>query len=139
MTRDARPELEDGCTLTNSDSSGDAFTFERQGGITVVSATPALESLDPSLEQQAAELLMVPFRSDPAPLVVFDLSRVGFFGSMFLAVLLRCWKLINSKGGTMVLSGVSAQARDLLKLTSLDMIWPMYATRREAIEALLSD
>lgn len=128
-----------GCTLTNSDSSADAFTFERLGEITLVSATPSLESLDPSLEAQAAELLMSPFRNAVAPLVIFDLSRVGFFGSMFLAVLLRCWKLINSKNGTMVLAGVSPQARDLLKLTALDMIWPMYPSRHEAIEALLSD
>ncbi|MGE3819544.1 MAG: STAS domain-containing protein [Isosphaeraceae bacterium] len=98
-----------------------------------------MESLDPSLEAQAAEILMSPFRNEVAPLVIFDLSRVGFFGSMFLAVLLRCWKLINSKNGTMVLAGVSPQARDLLKLTALDMIWPMYPNRHEAIEALLSD
>ena len=39
----------------------------------------------------------------------------------------------------MVLAGVSDRARELLHLTSLDMVWPIYATRREAIEALEAD
>lgn len=39
----------------------------------------------------------------------------------------------------MALVGVSPHAQELLRLTSLDMIWPIYATRREAIEALLAD
>ena len=39
----------------------------------------------------------------------------------------------------MALAGVSPQAKELLHMTSLDMIWPMYSTRREAMEALLSD
>jgi len=48
-----------------------------------------------------------------SPLVV-DLSQVDYFGSVFLAVLLRCWKMVMAKGGTMALSGVSARARELL-------------------------
>ena len=39
----------------------------------------------------------------------------------------------------MALSGVSRQARELLRVTSLDMIFPMYPTRREGMEALLAD
>ncbi len=39
----------------------------------------------------------------------------------------------------MVLAGVSERARELLRITSLDTVWPIYANRREAMEALLSD
>jgi hypothetical protein len=39
----------------------------------------------------------------------------------------------------MALAGVSPHARELLRLTSLDMIWPMYKSRREAVEALTTD
>jgi anti-anti-sigma factor len=119
--------------------SPDAFTIERHGDLTVISATPALESLDPTLEEYAAQMLMSPLRDDREPQVVFDLSEVRYFGSMFLAVLIRCWKLITARGGTMVLAGVSGQVKELLRLTSLDMIWPIYPDRREAIEALLSE
>ena len=117
----------------------DAFTIERRGELTVVSATPALESIAIGLEDQAAELIFDPIRHDAEPLIVFDLSRVDYFGSVFLGVLLRCWKMVQAKGGTMALSGVSDRAKELLHLTSLDFVWPIYATRQEAVEALLSD
>ncbi len=119
--------------------SQDAFTIERRGDLTVVSALPALESIGFGLEEQAADMIFNPLRKDPEPLIVFDLSQVDYFGSVFLGVLLRCWKLVQAKGGTMALSGVSIRARELLHLTSLDFVWPIYADRREAVEALLSD
>jgi anti-anti-sigma factor len=123
----------------NTPNSQDAFTIERHGDLTLVSATPALESLEFGLEEQAAVLIMEPFRHQENPLVVFDLSRVDYFGSMFLALLLRCWKLVQARGGMMALAGVSARAKELLRLTSLDMVWPIYANREEAMEALLAD
>ena len=116
--------------------AGDSFTIERHGEVTLIAATPRLESMDASLEAQVADLLMRPLREQDGPQVVFDLTGVNYFGSMFLAVLLRCWKLISATGGSLVLAGVSPQARELLRLTSLDLLWPMYGTRREAIDAL---
>jgi anti-anti-sigma factor len=124
---------------TNDVPSPDAFTLERHGDLTLVAATPALETLDPGMEQQVAEIIINCLRGQEAPLVLFDLSQVNFFGSIFLAVLLRCWKLTTSRGGSMALAGVSAHARELLRITSLDMIFPIYPDRREAMEALLSD
>jgi anti-anti-sigma factor len=120
-------------------NSPDAFTIERHGELTLVTANPALETLEFGLEEQVAELIMEPLRGQDGPLVVFDLSGVDYFGSMFLAVLLRCWKLALTQGGMMVLAGVSERARELLRITSLDMVWPIYNTRREAMEALLAD
>ncbi len=117
----------------------DAFTIERRGDLTVISANPILESIAIGLEEQAADLIFEPLRRDPEPLLVFDLSQVDYFGSVFLGVLLRCWKLTQAKGGTMALAGVSARGKELLHLTSLDFVWPIYADRREAVEALLSD
>ena len=107
--------------------------------MTLITVTPALESIDDSLEEQVAEMILEPIRHQDGPLLVFDLSKVNYFGSMFLTVLLRCWKLAKSKGGMMALAGVGPHAKELLRLTSLDMIWPMYETRREALEAMLSD
>lgn len=123
----------------NKPNSQDAFTIERHGDLTLISATPALESLEFGLEEQAAGMIMEQFRHQENPLVVFDLSLVDYFGSMFLAMLLRCWKLVQARGGMMALAGVSTRAKELLRLTSLDMVWPIYASRQEAMEALLAD
>ncbi|WP_254053308.1 STAS domain-containing protein [Singulisphaera sp. GP187] len=123
----------------NKPNSQDAFTIERHGDLTLISATPALESLEFGLEEQAAGMIIEQFRHQENPLVVFDLSLVDYFGSMFLAMLLRCWKLVQARGGMMALAGVSTRAKELLRLTSLDMVWPIYASRQEAMEALLAD
>jgi hypothetical protein len=39
----------------------------------------------------------------------------------------------------MALAGVNDRTRELLRVTALDTVWPMYQSRREAIEALQLD
>lgn len=125
--------------MNAQDAGQDVFTIERHGEITLIVASPALERLDATLIDQAAEVLLEPLRAQDDPQVVVDLGSVDYFGSIFLALLIRCWKLASVKGGLMVLSDVSDRARELLRVTSLDMVWPIYATRREAMDALLAD
>jgi anti-anti-sigma factor len=121
----------------NTSPSDEAFTLERHGDLTVITATQALERIEFGLEEQVADLILRPLKRQENPLIVFDLSQVDNFGSMFLALLIRCWKLALSQGGTMALSGVTARARELLRVTALDTVWPIYESKREAMEALL--
>lgn len=123
----------------NVPSSENAFTIERHGEVTLIAASPALESMEPTLIDGAAALMLEPLRGQETPLVVVDLSGLEFFGSTFLALLIRCWKLATVRGGLMVLAGASERSRDLLRITSLDMVWPIYADRRAALESLLAD
>lgn len=123
----------------DSNSADGAFTIERRGDLTVISATEELEHIEFGLEEAVSELILKPLRRQEQPQIVFDLSRVKFFGSVFLALLIRCWKLVVSRGGTMVLSGVDERSRELLRITSLDIVWPIYQSKREAIEALQLD
>ncbi|MFO0893032.1 MAG: STAS domain-containing protein [Isosphaeraceae bacterium] len=120
-------------------NSEDAFTLERHGDITIIIANPALERLEFGLEEQAAEVLLKPLTRLENPLVIFDLSQVDNFGSMFLALLIRCWRLVQSRGGSMSLSGITPRTRELLHVTSLDIVWPIYDTRQEAMEAFELD
>jgi len=123
----------------DSNSADGAFTIERRGDLTVISANEELEHIEFGLEEAVSELILKPLRRQEQPQIVFDLSRVKFFGSVFLALLIRCWKLAVSRGGTMVLSGVDDRSRELLRITSLDIVWPIYQSKREAIEALQLD
>jgi anti-sigma B factor antagonist len=120
-------------------SSDEAFTIERHGDLTIITATRSLEAIEFGLEEQVADMVLRPLRGQENPLIVFDLSQADNFGSMFLALLIRCWKLALSQGGTMALSGVTDRTRELLRVTALDMVWPMYESKREAMEALLLD
>jgi anti-sigma B factor antagonist len=126
-------------TSQESKSSDPAFTIERRGDMTVITATRELERIEFGLEELVSNLILQPLHRQENPLIVFDLSGVDNFGSMFLALLIRCWKLALSQGGTMALAGVNERTRELLRITALDMVWPIYQSKREAIEALQLD
>ena len=119
--------------------ASDAFTIVRHGEVVAILTSPVLEMMEPSLLEGAASLVMDAVGRESAPQIVVDLSTLDYFGSSFLALLIRCWKVADKRDGAMVLSGVSPRAKELLHLTSLDMVWPMYANLREAIDALQSD
>lgn len=125
--------------VPESNPADGAFTIERRGDLTVISGTEELEHIEFGLEEAVSELILKPLQRLDQPQVVVDLSRVTYFGSVFLALLIRCWKLVLARGGTMVLSGVDERSRELLRVTSLDMVWPIYGSKREAIEALQLD
>jgi anti-anti-sigma factor len=125
--------------VPESNAAEGAFTIERRGELTIITGTEQLEQIDFGLEEAVSKLILKPLQREDQPQVVVDLSRVKYFGSVFLALLIRCWKLVLGRGGTMVLSGVDERTRELLRVTSLDIVWPIYQTKREAIEALQLD
>lgn len=114
----------------------ESFEIEWHGNTVVVVPAASVESLQWDLIEQAADVVMEPLKSEDVPMVVFDLARVGYFGSVFLALLLRCHKFLRKRGGELVLCGANEMARELLKITALDTIWAIYDTRQEAMQAI---
>ncbi len=110
--------------------------LEWHGDAVVVIPASNIESMRWDVVENAAELVMAPLNEQKLPLVVFDLSEVSYFGSVFLALLLRCHKLVRQKGGELVLCGASRLARELLQITNLDTLWAIYDTRDQALEAV---
>jgi anti-anti-sigma factor len=120
-------------------ASDDALTIEKHGDVLVVLASQNLEHMPPGFAEGAAALILEPLRQSDTPLLLIDLADVRTFGSPFLAMLIRCWKVVSERGGNMALASVSPGVRSLLKITRFDTLWPIYASRREAMEALNSD
>ncbi len=114
----------------------DAFQFVWHDNVLVIATAGNVESVRWDLIEQAAEIIMQPLMEQDVPMVVFDLSDVNYFGSVFLQLLLRCHTVIKRHGGELVLAGVSSAAAELLRVTALDTLWAIYDTRDEAIDAL---
>lgn len=112
------------------------FQLEWHGDVVLVIPASNVESMNWDLIEQAADLIMAPLQEQPVPLIIFDLTEVGYFGSVFLALLLRCHKFAKSRGGELVICGASNLASELLRITALDTLWAMYPTREEALEAI---
>jgi anti-anti-sigma factor len=112
------------------------FKLEWHGNTVVITPANNVESMRWDLIEQAADIVMEPLRQQEVPMVVVDLSDVSYFGSVFLALLLRCHKFVKSRGGELVLCGASKMASELLRVTALDTLWAIYDTREDALEAL---
>lgn len=122
-----------------NNSMGDfneSFQLVWHGSTVVIIPARDVEGLQWDLIEQAAEIVMDPLREQEVPMVVFDLTEVTYFGSVFLALLLRCHKLVKSRGGELVLCGASKLAAELLRITALDTLWAIYDTQEEALAAV---
>jgi anti-anti-sigma factor len=117
-------------------SQSQSFRIERRGDIAVIIPSPEVESMPESLIQQAAQMVLAPIKQDPPGGLIIDLSKVNYFGSVFISFLLKCHMLVKKQGSEVVLAGASDRIRELLHMTNLDVLWAIYNTRAEALEAL---
>jgi anti-anti-sigma factor len=121
---------------TPSSPQQNVVDLEWHGDALVVVCRGAVESLKWSLIEDAADIILEPMREQNTPLVVFDMSEVKYFGSVFMALLVKCQRIVKPRGGVMVLCGLNDLAKDLLHTTALDTLWPIYDTRAQALEAI---
>ena len=66
---------------------------------------------------------------------VINLSRVGFLSSLVIATLVSFSAKVRENNGQMKLSGLSGEARGVLRITQLDRILEVYDTERDALES----
>lgn len=116
-----------------------SFSIEKYGDIAVIVPSPTVEKMPEDLMLAATQLILEPLDKMQPCGLIFDLEGIEFVGSMFLGFLLRCHKRVKNHGCEVVISGPSKSARELLHITALDTLWPIYLNRQEAISALTSD
>ena len=113
-----------------------SFQLHWHGSCLMVFPAASSAALQWDLMDPAAAIILTPLKAQTVPLVTFDLSQLAYFGSVFMALLLRCHKLVKSCGGELALCGARKMARELLWVTSLDTLWAIYDSREEALTAL---
>jgi len=125
--------------VNDRDASEDVLIIEQHGDFLVIAVSRLIMGLDHSSGEILAGMILNRIREIDVPLVIVDLAGVELFDSMFLSVLLRCWKSSATRGGMMVICGAGERALELLKIVKLDLLWPIYGNREEAMAALSSD
>ena len=118
-----------------------SIKIERHGEIAIITPSPEVEKMHFNLMEEASRIVLDSLRADPPTGLIFDLSKVDYVGSVFLSFLLRCHKRVKDPGSDseVVVAGASKKARELLHMTALDTIWPLYDKRSDAIAALTGD
>jgi anti-anti-sigma factor len=110
------------------------FEMERVGGAMVVTPLVDLREFDyERIEAAACDILGA--LDDPGTKnVVLDFNKTDYYGSTALGFFTRIWKKVRMQGGRMAFCNVSKHELEILAVTHLDRLWPIFATRKEALE-----
>jgi anti-sigma B factor antagonist len=101
----------------------------------VLTPTADLREMDCFLIQTESLEIFELLASPALKHVVLDFHRTDYFGSAALAFFLNLWKRVRAKG-SMVFCDLSSHERDILLATNLDRLWPIYASRSQALSSL---
>lgn len=108
----------------------------RQQDVTIVELGPSYESLDRGVIAEIGEVLLSEATQVDPPRMVLDLSETSYIGSAFVELLVRAWKRLAERGGTMVLCGLRPFCTEVLHVTRLDRLWQAFPTRDLAVAAV---
>jgi anti-sigma B factor antagonist len=119
-------------------AQGHVFTRESHGNILVLSSMINLGNLqEAEIVQDVAELLELVNQPGSVPLnLIIDLADGEYLGTALLGAIVRLWKRVAQRGGRLALCHVSANIVQILRVTKLHAIWPIYGTRDEALSAI---
>jgi len=108
----------------------------REAGATIIKLGAGADTIHgDSLRAFGEALLAEAERADP-PRLVIDLSQTEYIGSDFVELLVRAWRRLKPRNGTMALCDMQPFCLEVLELTRLSSLWPAYATCEEAVAAL---
>jgi anti-sigma B factor antagonist len=107
-------------------------TRQADNGVTVVAPTGRLDVAGaPALKEAISEVV----KNGPARIVI-DMQGVSFVDSTGLGSVISALKQIRGSQGELRLAAPNQQARVVLELTTLDRVFPYYATVEEALTGL---
>jgi anti-sigma B factor antagonist len=116
--------------------TNEMLTFTEQQGVTIIELGASYESLDEAaLEELGGVLLTKAVEADP-PCLLLDLAKTRFIGSSFIELLVRAWKRLTARGGSMALCCVKPFCSEVIHVTRLDTLWEMFPSRDQAISSL---
>ena len=110
----------------------DVQTRQADNGATVVAPTGRLDVAGaPALKDAISEVVQT-----GSPRVVIDMEGVSFVDSTGLGSVIAALKQIRNSQGVLRLAAPNQQVRVVLELTTLDLVFPYYATVEEALTGL---
>jgi anti-sigma B factor antagonist len=109
---------------------------EARGDITVfhVDGRLVLGEGDAALTSAVKALL----KDQGAPKTIIDLSKTTYVDSAGIGALVTAYTSVTSAGGALALAGASPRIIDLLKITRLDSVFPIFDSVDAAIAGLHS-
>ncbi len=112
------------------------YRLIQESGVTILTAGPSYTGLEEEALQEFGEVLLSEVSHATPPRFVIDMSETDFIGSSFIEILVRAWKRVKNRNGTMALCGLHPFCHEVLQISRLDTIWPICASRDQAMSAV---
>lgn len=110
-------------------------SVEKRGDVTCIRLGPEFETLDETALDAIRNSVLEAATSASPPRVLIDLTYTKFFGSSFIELLFRIWNRINAQpGGKFGISGLTSYCREVMTITHLDKLWPLYDDFESALK-----
>jgi anti-anti-sigma factor len=113
-----------------------AFKVECEGQTLIVTPLTDLRELDyEEIEAGARDILNL-LGNGSIKNVVMDFQKTDYYGSTALGFFVKLWKRVRDRNGRMAFCRMSDHEREILQVTNLGGLWPICASRQEAIKAV---
>jgi len=113
----------------------ETIKIEERQGVTVVIFTGTFLATNAGLEE-AVERFGELIETNQPKKIVADFTKVKFFSSQVLGLLLDVRRKLQSWGGQIVISGINPQLHRVFKITNLDRIFEFFPNVTAAVEKL---
>lgn len=121
---------------TTSASATGIFEIEQQNDTIIVVPVVDLRELEYQRIEAGAKKILELLDGTGIKNVVLDFHKTDYYGTSALGVFLKLWKRVRMRSGRMVFCNVSDHEREILKIMNLDRMWPICASRNEALKAV---
>jgi anti-sigma B factor antagonist len=114
------------------------FEIERCGETIIVVPTVDLREFDfQRIEDGAGQILHL-LNGTGVKNIVLDFSKTDYYGSTALGFFVKLWKKVRQQNGRMSFCNISEHETEILRITHLDHLWPVFSERHDAVEAVKS-
>ena len=111
----------------------------RQRGVTIVVLGRSYASLDEATLDEVGGLILTTAATVDPPRLVLEMSATEYIGSAFIELLVRVWKRLTERGGTMAVCGLRPLCQDVLRISRVDGLLETYRSLEDALEATAVD
>jgi anti-anti-sigma factor len=112
------------------------YRFETVGGCLAVTLLPELNDKQWADIERVGTEIVDRISAAPSPKVLVDLTQLSYMGSAMVALIVRLYKTVNSRGGKMVVVNQHELVFEVLKLAGLTKLWTIVGTRGEAYASM---
>jgi anti-anti-sigma factor len=118
-------------------SAGETYyRFESLNGCLTITLLPELNDKQWADIERVGTEIVDRISAAPSPKVLVDLTPLSYMGSAMVALIVRLYKTVNSRGGKMVVVNQHELVQEVLKLAGLTKLWTILPNRQEAFSSL---